>query len=124
LNESGLGGIEEFKLDVEEGKPEMPIEIDRAKARALGISTAQIGQALRTALFGREVSRYKEGEDDYPINVRFTDEFRYNLEDLMNQKITFRDQSDGKIKQVPISAVAKARRHQPLVRLSAMILIA
>jgi multidrug efflux pump len=110
INESGIGGIEELKLDVEEGKPEMPIEIDRAKARALGISTAQIGQALRTALFGREVSRYKEGEDDYPINVRFTDEFRYNLEDLMNQKITFRDQSDGKIKQVPISAVAKAKK--------------
>jgi multidrug efflux pump len=110
VNESGIAGIEELKLDVEEGKPEMPIEIDRAKARALGISTAQIGQALRTALFGREVSRYKEGEDDYPINVRFTDEFRYNLDDLMNQKITFRDQSDGKIKQVPISAVAKARK--------------
>lgn len=110
ITESGIAGIEELKLDVEEGKPEMPIEIDRAKARALGISTAQIGQALRTALFGREVSRYKEGEDDYPINLRFTDKYRYNIDDLMNQKITFRDQSDGKIKQVPISAVAKAKK--------------
>lgn len=110
IEESGVAGIEELKLDVEEGKPEMPIEIDRAKARALGISTAQIGSSLRTALFGREVSRYKEGEDDYPINVRFNDTYRYNIDDLMDQKITFRDQSDGKIKQVPISAVAKAKK--------------
>jgi multidrug efflux pump subunit AcrB len=110
IEESGVAGIEELKLDVEEGKPEMPIEIDRAKARALGISTAQIGSALRTALFGREVSRYKDGEDDYPINVRINDKYRYNIDDLMDQKITFRDQADGKIKQVPISAVAKAKK--------------
>ncbi len=110
IEESGIAGIEELKLDVEEGKPELPIEIDRAKARALGISTAQIGQALRTALFGREVSRYKEGEDDYPINIRFNDDYRYNISDLMNQKITFRDQADGKIKQVPINAVATYKK--------------
>lgn len=110
INESGIAGIEELKLDVEEGKPEMPIMIDRVKARALGISTAQIGQALRSALFGLEVSRFKEGEDDYPINLRYSDQYRYNIDDLMNQKITFRDQSDGKIKQVPISSVAYASK--------------
>jgi multidrug efflux pump subunit AcrB len=76
----------------------------------LGISTAQIGQAMRTALFGREVSRFKDGEDDYPINLRYSDQYRYNIDDLMNQKITFRDQADGKIKQVPISAVAYATK--------------
>ena len=88
----------------------MPIEVDRIKARALGLSSAQIGDAMRTALFGKEVSRFKDGEDDYPINLRMTDEYRYNVEDLMNQKITFRDQATGRIKQVPISAVAKAKK--------------
>jgi multidrug efflux pump subunit AcrB len=87
-------------------KPELPITVDRAKARSLGVSTGQIGDALRTALFGKEISRYKDEEDDYPINIRFKDEFRYNIESLLNQKITFRDQSSGRVKQVPISTIA------------------
>ena len=110
INNQNISGIEELKLDVETGKPEMPIEVDRIKARALGLSSAQIGDAIRTALFGKEVSRFKDGEDDYPINIRMIDEYRYNMEDLMNQKITFRDAATGRIKQVPISAVAKAKK--------------
>ena len=110
INTQGISGIEELKLDVETGKPEMPIEVDRVKARALGLSSAQIGDAMRTALFGKEVSRFKDGEDDYPINIRMSDDYRYNMEDLMNQKITFRDAATGRIKQVPISAVATAKK--------------
>jgi len=110
INNQSIAGIEELKLNVETGKPEMPIEVDRVKARALGLSSAQIGDAIRTALFGKEVSRFKDGEDDYPINIRMIDDYRYNMEDLMNQKITFRDAATGKIKQVPISAVAKSKK--------------
>jgi len=108
INRSSIGGIEELKLDIEQGKPEMPIIVDRQKARRLGISTGQIGGALRTSLYGKEVSTFKDIDDDYPINLRLMDKYRYNKDALLNQKITFRDQSSGKIMQVPISAVAKA----------------
>lgn len=110
IADAEIGGIEELKLDVDAGKPEMPIRIDRDKTRRLNLSTAQIGNALRTSLYGSEVSTYKEGEDDYEINIRLAEEYRRNPEALLNQKITFRDQSDGKIKQVPISAVADIER--------------
>lgn len=110
IDDAEIGGIEELKLDVDAGKPEMPIRIDRDKARRLNLSTAQIGNALRTSLYGSEVSTYKEGEDDYEINIRLAEAYRRNPEALLNQKITFRDQSDGKIKQVPISAVASIER--------------
>ncbi|MDF1516340.1 MAG: efflux RND transporter permease subunit, partial [Lutibacter sp.] len=103
-----ISGIEELKLDVEQGKPELPIIIDRQKARRLNISTGQIGDALRTSLFGKEISTFKDGEDDYPINMRLMNKYRYNKEALINQKITFRNQSSGKIVQVPISAIAHA----------------
>lgn len=104
---SGIKGYDELKVDVADDKPELPIAVDRAKARSLGLSTGQIGDAIRTALFGKEISRFKTGEDEYPINLRFADEFRYNLESLLNQKITFRDPGTGRIKQVPVSAVAQ-----------------
>ncbi|MDP2089816.1 MAG: efflux RND transporter permease subunit [Flavobacteriaceae bacterium] len=106
VDDANIAGIEELKLDVEQGKPELPIIIDRQKARSLNISTGQIGDELRTALFGKEVSTYKDGEDDYPINIRLNDKYRYNRDILLDQKITFRNQSNGKIVQIPISSVA------------------
>ncbi|MCB0760840.1 MAG: efflux RND transporter permease subunit [Flavobacteriales bacterium] len=108
INSRRIAGIEELKIDVNKQMPEMPIKIDRDKARRFGLSTGQIGDAIRTALFGREISTYKEGEDDYPINMRFKQEYRDDPGALLNQKITFRDPSNGRIKQVPISAVASA----------------
>jgi multidrug efflux pump subunit AcrB len=110
IQSQGFQGIDELKLDVESGKPEMPIEIDRTKARSLGVSTGQVGDAIRTALFGKEVDRFKDGEDDYPINLRLQDEYRYDMDNLLSQRITFRDQASGRIKQVPISAVATASK--------------
>ena len=66
IENSPIKGYDELKLDVESGKPELPITVDRAKARSLGVSTGQIGDALRTALFGKEISRFKDDEDEYP----------------------------------------------------------
>ncbi|MCB0479778.1 MAG: efflux RND transporter permease subunit [Flavobacteriales bacterium] len=110
ISERNIGGIEELKLDVEVGKPEYLIEVDRKKARRFNLSTAQIGSTLRTALFGQEVSTYKNKGEDYDIVIRLNDDYRYNTDLLMNQKITFRDPSNGKISQVPISSVAKATK--------------
>jgi multidrug efflux pump subunit AcrB len=110
INERNIGGIEELKLDVELGKPEMPIIIDRDKARRLNLSTYQIGDAIRTALFGKEVSTFKDGEDDYPVNMRLMKKYRDNEDALINMRLTFRDQANGKIQQVPISSVAEAKK--------------
>jgi len=110
FEDQNIPGVEELKLDIETGKPEMPIIIDRAKARRLNVSTYQIGDALRTALFGKEVSTFKDGEDDYPINLRLQEHYRDNEDALMNMRLTFRDQSTGKIAQVPISSVAESEK--------------
>jgi multidrug efflux pump subunit AcrB len=56
------------------------------------------------------VSTYKDGEDDYPINLRFAESDRNNIDALMNQKVIFRSASDGQIKEIPISAVATIER--------------
>ena len=111
IDMANIPGIEELKLDIDQGKPELLVHVDRQKARRLGISTAQIGSSLRTALYGKEVSTYKDLKDDYPINIRLKNAFRYDRNALMNQKITFRNQSSGRIKQVPISAVATSENN-------------
>lgn len=107
INKTNIEGIEELKSDVELEKPELLVDIDRDATRRYGISTGQIASTLRTSVFGKEVSKFKVGEDEYPIVVRLDENSRNDINGLINQRITFRDQSDGRIKQVPISSVAK-----------------
>ncbi len=107
INSKNIAGIEGLKMDIDIGKPELMINVDRAKARRLNLSTYQVAATLRTALYGKEVSRYKLEDDEYPINIRLKEAYRTDLDALLNQKITFRDQTNGQIRQIPISAVAK-----------------
>ena len=109
INSENIAGIEELKIDVNKRKPSMQVVVDREKAGELGIATGQVGNQLRRSLFGEKAGIYKKDGEDYDINVRFNENLRYNSDALFNQKITFRDQSSGRIKEVPISAVASKR---------------
>ncbi|TVR88149.1 MAG: efflux RND transporter permease subunit [Saprospirales bacterium] len=106
INNQQIGGIEELRTDLELGKPEAIINIDREAARRFEVSTFAIADAMRSAIFGKEVTNFKIGEDEYPIMIRLSEQYRYNMADLMNQQITFRSASTGRISSVPVSAVA------------------
>lgn len=105
LDSLNIEGVEKLRLDVDVTKPELALTIDRERANREGLSTAQIGMELRTALFGREASKLKEGEDEYKIQIRYNDQLRNNIADLRNLRITYRDFNTGQIRQVPISSV-------------------
>ncbi len=107
LDSVNIFGVERLKLDVDISKPELALSIDRERARHEGLSTGQIGSEIRTALFGREASKLKIGEDEYKIQIRYNEELRNNLTDLQNMKITYRDFNTGQVRQVPISGVVK-----------------
>jgi multidrug efflux pump len=106
INNRNIPGIEELKADIRVGKPELLVKIDRDAARRYEVSTYDIANAIRTAVFGREVSKFKQGEDEFPIVVRLSERYRNDINKLLNQRITFRNAATGKISQVPISAVA------------------
>ena len=106
IEQENIPGVEGLKIDLELSKPELLIQIDRDQARRLGISTYLVSSTIRTALFGKEISKFKEGEDEHPIVLRLDNKYRYSVPALMNQRITYRSQSSGQIKQIPISSVA------------------
>lgn len=106
LNNRNIGGIEELKTDVQIGKPELLVHINRESARRFELSTGMIASAIRTSIYGKEVSKYKIGEDEYPIQVRLDTIYRNNISSILNQRITFRDPASGLLTQVPISTVA------------------
>jgi multidrug efflux pump subunit AcrB len=106
INSKNIQGIDELKIDVNKSKPSMQVMVDRKKAGELGVTSGQVGQQLRNAIFGAKAGVYKNDGEDYDIYVRFNQENRYNISAIFNQKITFRDMASGQIKEVPVSAVA------------------
>jgi multidrug efflux pump subunit AcrB len=107
LSDKSIPGVEELKIDIDFSNPEIGISIDRERALMQGISTGQIGMEIRTALFGKEISKLKIGEEEYKIIIRNDAKQRKTLSELLNMRITYRDFTSGQIKQVPISSVVK-----------------
>ena len=107
LSDKSIPGVEELKIDIDFSNPEIGISIDRERALMQGISTGQIGMEIRTALFGKEISKLKIGEEEYKIIIRNDAKQRKTLSELLNMRITYRDFTNGQIKQVPISSVVK-----------------
>ncbi len=105
INTKNIAGIEELKIDVNRSKASLNVGVDVEKAGQLGITSGQVGQTLRRAVYGEKISTYKEGKDDYEINVRLQQEQRNNENLIFNQPLTFRDQATGKLVQVPIASL-------------------
>ncbi len=106
LDTNKVNGIENLQSDVDLNNPEITINVDREKAMLEGLSTSQIGMEIRTAVFGKEISKLKEGEDEYKIQLRYTDLVRNDITDLLNKRITFMDMNTMRVKSIPMSAVA------------------
>jgi multidrug efflux pump subunit AcrB len=109
LNTENIPGVEELKIDVNKNKPGTQLIIDRKKAGELGVSAGMVGSQLRNSLFGAKAGIFKKDGEDYEINVRFEEQYRYDNNALFNQYVTFRDQSSGKIKEIPIAALVKTQ---------------
>jgi len=105
LDSLQIPGVEELKTDLQNNKPEIVFNIDRERANREGISTGQVGSELRTAIFGKEISKFRDSNDEYDISLRVTKNQRDNVDQLRNMKITYRDMNmGGKVRQVPLSA--------------------
>jgi len=106
LDKNRVEGIENLQPDVDLFNPEITVKVDRKRAMMEGVSTAQIGMELRTAVFGKEVSKIKDGEDEYKIQLRHREDLRNDITGLMNMRITFMDMNTMQVKSLPLSSVA------------------
>ena len=109
LESLNIAGIEELKTDLQANKPEITIDLDRERMNREGISTLTVGGEIRNAVYGWEVSKFKEGNDDFPIVIRYDETQRKNIDQLKDLKITYRDMMTGQIRQIPLSAFAEIK---------------
>lgn len=105
LDNKQIAGVEELKSDFQANKPEIIFDVNRSRMNIEGISTGMMTQDLRTAMFGMEISRFKDANDDYPITLRLNREQRNNIDIVKNINMTYRDMAmGGAIRQVPLGS--------------------
>lgn len=95
-----IAGLVDITDDINDGRPEMHVRIDRERAARAGLSTSQIAGAIRAAVNGIEAGKYREDDDEYDITVRLAEVDRSDLESLRNLTIMNEDE------QIPIASVA------------------
>ena len=107
LEDKQIAGVEKLRSDFQANKPEIIFDLDRERMDHEGITTSTVAYNLRTAIFGTEISRFRDANDDYPINLRLLPEQRKNVDALRNMPILYRDMGmGGQIREVPVSAFA------------------
>ncbi len=108
IDSLSIQGVEELKSSMEVNKPELILQIDREKANKLGINTATIGMALRSAIYGFEISKFREGDEEYPIQLRLDKRFRSDIDVLLSQEISVPSKSgNGPPSMIPLSSIAR-----------------
>ncbi|MBI3393108.1 MAG: efflux RND transporter permease subunit, partial [Nitrospirae bacterium] len=75
-----IPGFVDVDTTLEMQKPEVRVWIDRQKAADLGVSVEAIARSLRTMVGGEEVTKYKEGDEQYPVRLRLLEEHRKDKE--------------------------------------------
>jgi Cu(I)/Ag(I) efflux system membrane protein CusA/SilA len=78
------------------------VEVNRAEAARYGLSVADVQRSVTSGIGGQNIAENVEGRERYPINVRYSRDFRENVEDL--QRILVATPTGA---QIPIGEIAK-----------------
>ncbi|KQR94506.1 acriflavin resistance protein [Chryseobacterium sp. Leaf180] len=77
-------GSVDAELSTDTGNPEVRVNVDRDKMAALGLNLSQFGQTMQTAFNGNTDGKFRAGEYEYDINIRFADNDRKSIDDVRN----------------------------------------
>ena len=97
-------GILQPDVDLRLNKPELRIDIDRAKATDLGVPVDVIARAIETMLGGRNVTRYKRDAEQYDVILQIQPSARNTPEDIDGIYVRGRNEA-----VIPLSALVKVR---------------
>ncbi len=91
---SKIEGVEDLELSRKEEKPELKVYIDREKASRLGLDVSTIGETIETYFAGTTATKYREGGDEYDVEVRLRPSDRDKIEDLRDVFISLGGQKE------------------------------
>ncbi|MEI2273662.1 efflux RND transporter permease subunit [Sphingobacterium sp. ML3W] len=79
----GAAGV---KLTSEAGNPEINVKIDRDKMTSLGLNVSTVGMTMQTAFSGNTDNKYRAGDNEYDINIRYTESGRASIDNVRDLK--------------------------------------
>ncbi len=82
-----IPGADNVRLSVEEGSPEFQIIPDKDRMQRLGLTSAYVGQSIRTALTGNDDAMLTEQGTEYPVRIWLDDFNRQNIDDVSSLAI-------------------------------------
>ncbi|HLZ88687.1 MAG TPA: efflux RND transporter permease subunit, partial [Puia sp.] len=79
-----IPGAINVSLSVEDGNPEVEVNILRERMGQLGLTINQVGAVLQNAYAGNDDAKYRVGTNEYDIKVKFDDFDKHSVEDVKN----------------------------------------
>lgn len=81
-----IPGATGVKLTSEAGNPEIRVQVDRDKMTSLGLNIASVGAVMQTSFSGNTDNKYRAGENEYDINIKYNESGRAGIDDVKNLK--------------------------------------
>ena len=81
---ASIPGTAEVESSVEDGNPEIRVEVNRDKMASLGLSLEMVGATMQTAFNGIQETKFRDGENEYDINIQLDEFNRREVEDIAN----------------------------------------
>jgi HAE1 family hydrophobic/amphiphilic exporter-1 len=75
-------GVADARLGRDDGRPELAVRVDRAKAALLGVSATTVANTIRTNIAGTQAALFRVGGQEYPIIVRLREDQRQVVGDV------------------------------------------
>jgi HAE1 family hydrophobic/amphiphilic exporter-1 len=100
-----IPGAVDINTSLEAGRPELQLVLDRDRISALGLSAAQVANAVSTYIKGTSASLYRDRGEEYEILVRLDRKYRENIEILKDLFVT-----SPRGDQIPLSSIVRIRR--------------
>lgn len=75
-----IKGTADIRLTGNTKKKDLQVDIDPDKVASFGLSTSEVGTAVRYALTGYDDLKFQQGNSQLPIRVRFDERFRNNTD--------------------------------------------
>lgn len=100
-----IKGATEIKMTTEGGSPEVNVQVDRDKMAALGLNLQTIGLTMQTAFNGNTDGKFRAGQYEYDINIRFNEFNRTNINDV--KELVFINETGEQIKLSQFATVTE-----------------
>ncbi|WP_421895357.1 efflux RND transporter permease subunit [Marinoscillum sp.] len=81
---SKVAGTVEEEMSVEAGNPEIAVSVDREQMALLGLTMSTVGGTMQNALAGNADNKYRDGQNEYDINIQLDQFDRRSIEDIKN----------------------------------------